>query len=116
VIHQTPPPAIVSKVAFVETAEAKGAATEATRVETPEAETGAAEATGAETGATEDLNLEDTLEVIDNILLKMAEEEAAVVTASTNTEKGKKQVEETLEEKDFNFQDLLGQELTDAEK
>ena len=27
-----------------------------------------------------------------------------------------KQVEETLEEKDFYFQDLLGQELTDAEK
>ena len=27
-----------------------------------------------------------------------------------------KQVEETLEEKYFNFQDLLGQELTDAEK
>jgi hypothetical protein len=116
VIHQTPPPATVSKVAFVETAEAKGAAAEATRVETPEAETGAAEATRAKTGATEDLNLEDTLEVIDNILLKMAEEEAAVVTASTTTEKGKKQVEETLEEKDFNFQDLLGQELTDAEK
>jgi hypothetical protein len=116
VIHQTPPPTTVSKVAFVETAEAKGVAAEATRVETPEAETSAAEATGAKTGATEDLNLEDTLEVIDNILLKMAEEEAAVVTASTTTEKGKKQVEETLEEKDFNFQDLLGQELTDAEK
>jgi hypothetical protein len=32
-----------------------------------------------------------------------------VVTTSTATEKGKKQVEETLEEKDFNFQDLLGQ-------
>jgi hypothetical protein len=106
----------VSKVAFVETAEAKGAAAEATRVETSEAKTGAAEATGAETRATEDLNLEDTLEVIDNILLKMAEEEAVVVTASTATEKGEKQVEETLEEKDFNFQDLLGQELTDAEK
>jgi hypothetical protein len=116
VIHQTPPPATVSKVAFVETAEAKDTAAEATRVETPETETGAAEATGAETGATEDLNLEDTLEVIDNILLKMAEEEAAVATTSTVIEKGKKQVEEILEEKDFNFQDLLGQELTDAEK
>jgi hypothetical protein len=123
VIHQTPPSATVPKVAFVETAEAKGAAAEATRVEAPEAETGATEATGAETGATEDPNLEDTLEVIDNILLKMAEEEAAVAeeeaavaAASTTTEKGKKQVEDILEERDFNFQDLLGQELTDAEK
>jgi hypothetical protein len=106
-----PPPATVSKVAFVETAEAKGAAAEATRVEAPEAETGA-----TETGATEDPNLEDTLEVIDNILLKMAEEEAAVAAASIATEKGKKQVEDILEERDFKFQDLLGQELTDAEK
>jgi len=111
VIHQTPPPATVSKVAFVETAEAKGAAAEATREEAPEAETGA-----AETGATEDPNLEDTLEVIDNILLKMTEEEAVVAAASIATEKGKKQVEDILEERDFNFQDLLGQELTDAEK
>jgi hypothetical protein len=116
VIHQTPPSATVSKVAFIETAEAKGAAAEATRVEAPEAETDAAEATGAETGATEDPNLEDTLEVIDNILLKMAEEEAVVTAASTTTEKGKKQVEDILEERDFNFQDLLGQELTNAEK
>jgi hypothetical protein len=116
VIHQTPPPATVSKVAFVETAEAKGAAAKATSVETLEAETGAAEATGAETGVTEDPNLEDTLEVIDNILLKMAEEETVVAAASTATEKGKKQIEDILEERDFNFQDLLGQELTDAEK
>jgi hypothetical protein len=41
----------VSKVAFVETAEAKGAAAEATRVETPEAETGATEATGPKPGS-----------------------------------------------------------------
>ena len=46
----------------------------------------------------------------------MAEEEAAVAAASTATEKGKKQVEDILEERDFNFQDLLGQELTNAEK
>jgi hypothetical protein len=108
VIHQTPPPAIVSKVAFVETAEAKGAATEATRVETPEAETGAAEATGAETGATEDLNLEDTLEVIDNILLKMAEEEAAVVTASTATEKGENKLKRLWKKKILTFKIYLG--------
>jgi hypothetical protein len=85
-------------------------------VETFEAETGAAEAAGAETGATEDPNLEETLEVIDNILLKMTEEESIVATVSTATKKGKKQSEDILEEEDFEFQDLLGQGLTDAEK
>jgi hypothetical protein len=81
-----------------------------------EAETGEAEATGAEAGATEESNLETTLEVIDNILLKMAEEEATVAAVNTTTEKGKEQIDEISEEGDFNFQDLLGQELTDAEK
>jgi hypothetical protein len=95
-------------------------------VETTEAETGEAEATGAKaeatgaeaeaTGATEESNLETTLEVIDNILLKMAEEEAVMAAVNTATEKGKKQIDEISEEGDFNFQDLLGQELTDAEK
>jgi hypothetical protein len=116
VIHQTPPPATVSKIAFVETAEAKGAAVEASRVETTEAETGDAEAAGAEAGATEGSNLETTLEVIDNIILKMAEEEAAEATVTTATGKGKEQIDDTLEEGSFNFQDLLGQELTVAEK
>jgi hypothetical protein len=69
-----------------------------------------------EAGATEDSNLETTLEVIDNILLKMAEEEAVVAAVNTTAEKGKEQIDEILEEGDFNFQDLLGQELTDAEK
>jgi hypothetical protein len=72
VIHQTPPPVTVSKIAFVETAEAEGATAEASRVETTEAETGDAEAAGAEAGTTEGSNLETTLEFIDNILLKMA--------------------------------------------
>jgi hypothetical protein len=116
VIHGTPSPTSVSKIVVAKTAEtAKGAAAKATRVETPEAETGGAETAGAEAGATEDPNLEETLEVIDSILLKMAEEEAAVVAASAATEKEKKQVEDVLEG-DFKFQDLLGQELTDAEK
>jgi hypothetical protein len=119
VIHQTPPPATVPKIALAETAEAEDTAAEATGVETTEAETGEAEATGAEaeaTGATEESNLETTLEVIDNILLKMAEEEADMDAVNTTTEKGKKQIDEISEEGDFNFQDLLGQELTDAEK
>jgi hypothetical protein len=117
VIHGTPSPTSVSKIVVAKTAKtAKGVAAEATRVETPEAETGGAETAGAEAGAKEDPNLEDTVEVIDNILLKMAEEEAAAVAASAATEKEKKQVEDVLEEGDFKFQDLLGQELTDAEK
>jgi hypothetical protein len=78
-------------------------------VETTEVETG-------EAGTTEGSNLETTLEVIDNILLKMAEEEAAVAAVNTATEKGKEQIDDILEEENFNFQDLLGQELTGAEK
>jgi hypothetical protein len=116
VIHQTPPPAIVSKIAFAETAEAEGAVAEASRVETTEAETGDAEAAGAESGTTKGSNLETTLEVIDNILLKMAEEEAAVAAVTTATGKGKEQIDDTLEEESFNFQDLFAQELTGAEK
>jgi hypothetical protein len=119
VIHGTPSPTPASRIAIdqtAETTEAKGSAAEATRAETFEAETGAAEAAGAETGTTEDPNLEETLEVIDNILLKMTEEESVVAATSTATEKGKKQAEDILEEEDFEFQDLLGQGLTDAEK
>jgi hypothetical protein len=117
VIHQTPPPTSASKIVTAETtstraetigAEATGA--EATRATTE------AEATGAETEITEDPNLETTLGDIDNILLRMAEEEAAAVAVNTTTKKGKEQIEDTLEEENFNFQDILGQELTDAEK
>jgi hypothetical protein len=116
VIHQTPPPATVSKIVFAETTEAEDAAAEAAGVETTEAETGEAEATGAKAEATGESNLETTLEVIDNILLKMAQEEAVMAAVNTATEKGKKQIDEISEKGDFNFQDLLGQELTDAEK
>jgi hypothetical protein len=129
VIHQTPPPVSASKIVTAKTAEAEAAAEAATGAETTEfasaraeatgaeaVKTTGAEATGAEAGTTEDSNLETTLEVIDNILLKMAEEEAAVAAVSTATEKGKEQVEDILEEGNFNFQDLLGQELTGAEK
>jgi hypothetical protein len=129
VIHQTPPPVSVSKIVTAKTAEADAAAAAATGAKTTEfatagaeatraetIETTGAEATGAEAWTTEDSNLETTLEVIDNILLKMAEEEAAVAAVSTATEKGKEQVEEILEGGNFNFQDLLGQELTGAEK
>jgi hypothetical protein len=117
VIHQTPPPTSASKIVTAETtatgAETTGA--EATGAEATRATT-EAEATGAKTGTTEDPNLETTLGDIDNILLRMAEEEAAAVAVNATIEKGKEQIEDTLEEENFNFQDILGQELTDTEK
>jgi hypothetical protein len=121
VIHQTPPPISASKIVIVETTGAETAGAEATEAEATGAEaTGAAteaEATGAETETTEDPNLETALDDIDNILLRMAEEEeVAVIAVNTATEKGKEQIEDILEEGNFNFQDILGQELTDAEK
>jgi hypothetical protein len=117
VIHGTPLPTPTSRIAIDQTAEAKGATAETTtRAETSEAKTGAAEAAGVEAEAAEDLNLDETLEVNDNILLKMTEEESVVAAVSIGTEKGKKQAEDILEEEDFEFPDLLGQELTDVEK
>jgi hypothetical protein len=114
VIHQTPPPVSASKIVVAETVEA--AAAKSTGAEITEIAPAGAEAIGAEAEATEDSNLETTLEVIDNILLKMAEEEAVVAAVNTTTDKRKEQIDEISEEGDFNFQDLLGQELTDAEK
>jgi hypothetical protein len=127
VIHQTPPPTSASKVVTAETTatRAETTGTEAIGAEATRAEATGAEATGAttevetagtKTGITEDPNLETTLGDIDNILLRMAEEEAAAVAVNMTTEKGKEQIEDTLQEENFNFQDILGQELTDAEK
>jgi hypothetical protein len=56
---------------------------------------------------------------IDKILLNMAAEEAAAATEETTTpepEKEKEIVEDTSEDEVFNFQNLVGQELTKAEK
>jgi hypothetical protein len=120
VIHQTPPPISASKIVIAETTGVETAGAETTEAEATGAEaTGAtteAEATGAETGTAEDPNLETTLDDIDNILLRMAKEEAVVAAVNTATEKGKEQIEDILEEGNFNFQDILGQELTDTEK
>jgi hypothetical protein len=41
------------------------------------------------------------------MLLKMAEEEAATAVVDTTIEKGKEQIEDTFEEENFNFQDIL---------
>jgi hypothetical protein len=76
-----------------------------------------AEAAIAEATTTKDANLESTLFDIDKILLDMAAEEAATVaeeTMATVPRKEKEIVEDTSE--DFNFQNLIGQELSKAEK
>jgi hypothetical protein len=76
----------------------------------------ATEAEGAKAETAEDSDQETTLGDIDNMLLKMAEEEAAAAAANTTIEKGKEPIEDTLEEENFNFLDILGQELSETEK
>jgi hypothetical protein len=92
---------------------------------TPAIESGAAaeaaptEAESAEAEAAEDVNLEATLSEIDTMLLDAAAEEAAAAAEEipgTVAGKGKEKAEDTSEEEDFNFQDILGQELSKTEK
>jgi hypothetical protein len=82
--------------------------------------TPAAEAdTSAEAATAEATNLESTLSVIDKVLLDMAAEETAAATEevmSVVPEKGKEIAKDTSEEKGFSFQNLVGQELSKAEK
>jgi hypothetical protein len=104
-IEETPPPASASKTPALEsTTAAKAAHTEAAT---------------AEAATTEDANLESTLSNIDKILLDMAAEEAAAAaeeTMATVPRKEKEIAEDTSEEENFNFENLIGQELTKAEK
>jgi hypothetical protein len=105
VIEQTPPLASASMTPAIESsAAAEAAPTEAGSVE-------------AETA--EDVNLEATLSEIDTMLLDAAAEEAAAAAEEipgTVAGKGKEKAEDTSEEEDLNFQDILGQELSKAEK
>jgi hypothetical protein len=104
-IEGTPRPASASKAPAVESATAIKAAP--------------AEAATAEVEPGEDVNLESTLSNIDKILLDMATEEAAAAaeqTMATVLEKDKEIAEDALEEENFNFQNLIGQELSKAEK
>jgi hypothetical protein len=87
VIHQTPPPASASKIPITE-------GTDAAKAE-------AAEAEGAKAETAEDSDLETTLGDIDSMLLKMAEEETDAAAVDTTIEKGKEQIEDTLEEENF---------------
>jgi hypothetical protein len=105
VIEQTPPLASASKTPAIESS----AATEAAP----------AEAESAEAKTTEDVNPDATLSEIDTMLLDAAVEEAAATAEeipSTVAGKGKEKTEDISEEEDFNFQDILGQELSKAEK
>jgi hypothetical protein len=105
VIKGTPPQASAPKAPAVEST----TATEATP----------SEATAAKAATTEDIHLESTIANIDKILLDMAAEKAAAATKETmapEPEKEKKIAEDTSEDEIFNFQNLVGQELTKAEK
>jgi hypothetical protein len=106
VIEETPPPTSASKI------------TPAAEVATA-TEAAPTEATTVEAATTEATNLESTLSDIDRILLDMAAEEAVAAaeeTLATVPGKGKEIAEDISKEKDFNFQNIIGQELSKAEK
>jgi hypothetical protein len=105
-IEETPPSASAPKTAVAEAAPAEASTSEAT----------AAEAT----------DLENTLIDIDEMILNMAEEDTAATAEETPVpvpEKGEKMpgkekepAEDTSEEENFIFQNIIGQELSKAEK
>jgi hypothetical protein len=76
--------------------------------------------TSAKAAATaEAANLESTLSGIDKILLVMATEETAVAAEKVEAivpDKGKKIADAASEERDFDLRNLVGQELSEAEK
>jgi hypothetical protein len=113
VIEATPPGASAPKVPAIEST----TATEAVPLEA------ATEEARAEAARSEDINLESMVADIDKILLNMAveevaSEEAATATEETTAAKPEKEemTEDTSEDAAFNFQNLVGQELTKAEK
>jgi hypothetical protein len=102
-IEETPPSVSVSK--------------------TPAAEAAPTEATTTEGAAAEATNLEGVFCDIDEMILDMAMEETATTVEETlapapRKEKGKEKeiAKDTSEEKDFNFQNILGQKLSKAKK
>jgi DNA polymerase I-like protein with 3'-5' exonuclease and polymerase domains len=104
VIDKTPPRASAQKTR---------AALEEADIEVAPSEAAVAEVTSAE-----DLNLESTIEHIDQMLLDMAAEEAAAAAKETVTaasKKGKEIADEASEDEAFAFQNLVGEHLTKAE-
>jgi hypothetical protein len=113
VIEATPPGASAPKVPVIESITS-------TEVVPSKA---AAEEARAEAARSEDINLESMVADIDKIILNMATKEAAIEEAPAATEettaaepKKEEMTEDTLEDEAFNFQNLVGQELTKAEK
>jgi hypothetical protein len=87
--------------------------------DTTAAEAAPAEAVTAKAETVEDTNLEGTFSDIDKMILNMAAEEAAIAAEETLApvpRKEKEIAEDSSEENDFNFQDILGQKLSKAEK
>jgi hypothetical protein len=77
------------------------------------------EATTTKAATAEDIQLESTIANIDKILLDMAAEETAAASKETTApepEKKKEIAKDPSEDEIFNFQNLVGQELTKAKK
>jgi hypothetical protein len=105
-IEETPPPASASKI------------TPAAKVATA-TKAAPTKATTAEAATAEDTNLESIFSDIDKMMLNMATEEAVVAAEETLTTvlgKWKEITEDISDEKDFNFQNIIGQKLSKAEK
>jgi hypothetical protein len=104
-IEEMPPTASASKTPATE--------------DTAATEVAPAEAVTTEAETVEDTNLEGTFSEIDKMILNMAAEEAATAAEKTLApvpRKEKEVAEDTSEEEDFNFQDILGKKLSKAEK
>jgi hypothetical protein len=102
-IEKTPPSASASKIAPTISAEAAAKANISVEA----------------AAAAEAANLESTLSGIDKLLLDMPIEEtvaAAEQVMAPVPDKGKKIVDTTSEEKDFELRNLIGQELSESEK
>jgi hypothetical protein len=108
VIEATPPRASDPKVPAIESM----IATEAVPSEA------AAEEVRSEDAKSEDINLESVAANIDKMLLNMAAEEATAATEETTAAKPEKEemTEDTSKDETFDFQNLIGQELTKVEK
>jgi hypothetical protein len=111
---------IITATEVIEGTPPKASAPKAPAVESTTAiEAAPSEAINAEATRAEDIHLESTIADIDKILLDMAAEEAVAATEETTAlepEKEKEIDEDTSEDEVFNFQNLVGQELTKAEK
>jgi hypothetical protein len=98
----------------------------ASALKTAAAEAAPAEASTFEAAAAKATNLENTLSDIDEMILNMAEEETATAAEETLAAvpekrekmpgKEKEPAEDASKERDFNFQNIIGQELSKAEK